>query len=89
METQQLHRGRLIDHLQLVVNDIATSKRFYSVAFGILGIPLGGDAEDYFWCDELFVSDKDSKAAAGALTGRTHLAFQAGSREVVDRKSVV
>ena len=25
METQELHRGRLIDHLQLVVRDLAAS----------------------------------------------------------------
>ncbi len=28
METQTLHRGRLIDHLQLVVKDLAASQRF-------------------------------------------------------------
>jgi catechol 2,3-dioxygenase-like lactoylglutathione lyase family enzyme len=31
------------------------------------------------------VSTADSEAAAGKLTGRHHLAFQAGSREVVER----
>ena len=30
METQTLHRGRLIDHIQLVVKDLATSQLFYS-----------------------------------------------------------
>ncbi|MEP7312042.1 MAG: VOC family protein [Pseudomonadota bacterium] len=85
METQQLHRGRLIDHLQLIVKDIAASKRFYTTAFGVLGIPLGGESADYFWCDELFVSTRDSKAAAGKLTGHTHLAFQADSRATVER----
>ena len=34
MEAHELHRGRLIDHLQLVVKDLAASKRFYSAAFG-------------------------------------------------------
>lgn len=29
METQELHRGRLIDHLQLVVRDLPASRRFY------------------------------------------------------------
>jgi catechol 2,3-dioxygenase-like lactoylglutathione lyase family enzyme len=85
METYHLHRGRLIDHLQLVVRDLAASKRFYLAAFGVLGIPLGGEAESHFWADELFVSTKDSKEALGQLTGRVHLAFQAGSREVVDK----
>jgi catechol 2,3-dioxygenase-like lactoylglutathione lyase family enzyme len=84
METQELHRGRLIDHLQLVVKDLAASKRFYTAVFGALEIPLGGEGEDYFWADELFVSSKESKAAQGALTGRTHLAFQGKSREAVN-----
>lgn len=48
MEIQELHRGRLIDHVQLVVKDLAASKRFYTAAFGALGIPLSGEGEDYF-----------------------------------------
>ena len=85
METQELHRGRLIDHIQLVASDLPASKRFYAAAFDALGIPMGGEGADYFWTDELFVSSKDSKAAQGVLTGRMHLAFQAGSRADVDR----
>lgn len=84
METNQLHRGRLIDHVQLVVRDLAASRRFYEAAFGALGVPLGGAAEDYFWADELFVSTASSEAAQGQLTGRHHIAFQAPSRAVVD-----
>ena len=85
MQTQELHRGRLIDHIQLVVKDLAASKRFYTAAFGALGIPMAGEGEDHFWADELFISTKESRDARGALTGRTHLAFQANSREMVDR----
>lgn len=85
MKTQELHRGRLIDHLQLVVNDVAASKRFYSAALGVLNIPMGGEGKDYFWFDELFVSGKDSRAAQGALTGRHHFAFQAKDEETVER----
>ena len=81
----ELHRGRLIDHLQLVVKDLAASKRFYLAAFGVLGIPLAGEGKDHFWADELFVSSRDSKDAMGQLTGRVHLAFQAASEEMVDR----
>ncbi len=44
METMELHRGRLIDHLQLVVRDLPASKRFYTAVFDTLGIPLGGKA---------------------------------------------
>lgn len=85
METMELHRGRLIDHVQLVVSDLAASRRFYAAAFDALGIPIGGEGDDYFWADELFVSSSDSAAAKGELTGRMHLAFQAGSRETVER----
>ena len=85
METQELHRGRLIDHIQLVVKDLAASRRFYAAAFGVLGIPLGGEGDDYFWADELFISSQDSQAAQGGLTGRHHLAFQAKSREMVEQ----
>ena len=53
MEMSELHRGRLIDHIQLVVRDLAASRRFYDAVFSSLDIPLGGDAEDYFWVDEL------------------------------------
>ena len=85
METQELHRGRLIDHIQLVVKDIAASKRFYTAALGALEVPMGGEGPDFFWADELFVSSKDSQAARGVLTGRTHFAFQAKNRAAVDR----
>jgi catechol 2,3-dioxygenase-like lactoylglutathione lyase family enzyme len=81
----ELHRGRLIDHVQLVVVDINASKRFYRAVFEALSIPLGEEAADYFWADELFISTADSKAASGSLTGRVHLALQADSREAVDR----
>jgi catechol 2,3-dioxygenase-like lactoylglutathione lyase family enzyme len=84
METQELHRGRLIDHIQLVVRDLAAARRFYTGIFESLNIPIGGTGEDYFWADELFVSTAASKAAQGELTGRHHLAFQAESRSKVD-----
>ncbi|MCC2960504.1 VOC family protein [Massilia sp. IC2-278] len=84
METQELHRGRLIDHLQLVVRDLPASKRFYTAIFKVLNVPLGGEGDDYFWADELFISTKTSDAAQGELTGRHHLAFQAADRAMVD-----
>ena len=85
MQTNELHRGRLVDHIQLVVKDLAASKRFYRAAFDALGIPLGGEAAEHFWFDELFVSSQGSKEALGKLTGRVHLAFQARDRAMVDR----
>jgi catechol 2,3-dioxygenase-like lactoylglutathione lyase family enzyme len=84
METQELHRGRLIDHLQLVVKDLPASQRFYQAVFDVLNIPMGGTGDDYFYADELFVSTADSQAAQGELTGRHHLAFQARDRAMVD-----
>ena len=84
METMELHRGRLIDHVQLVVRDLAASQRFYTAVFEVLKIPMGGTGDGYFWVDELFVSTPDSQAAQGVLTGRHHLAFQAQDRAMVD-----
>jgi catechol 2,3-dioxygenase-like lactoylglutathione lyase family enzyme len=85
METDTLHRGRLIDHVQLVVRDLSASRRFYDAVLGELGFKLGGSGEDFFWYDELFVSSIDSKAAEGVVTGRAHLAFQAADRDAVER----
>lgn len=85
METMELHRGRLVDHIQLVVKDIAAAKRFYKSVFGVLQIPIGGEAADHLWADELFISTKESEAAVGELTGRVHLAFQGKDRAAVDR----
>jgi catechol 2,3-dioxygenase-like lactoylglutathione lyase family enzyme len=85
MPEQRLHRGRLIDHVQIVARNLSSSRRFYGAIFEALGVPLGGEGNDHFWYDELFVSSKDSPAAAGAITGRVHLAFQADSQDMVDR----
>lgn len=79
-----LHRGRLIDHVQIVVTNLNASKDFYRAVFKVLNIPLGGETEDFFWYDEFCVTSKDSSAAAGRLTGRIHLAFQAESELMVD-----
>ncbi len=84
MEMQQLHRGRLIDHIQLVVRDLDASRRFYEAVFEAVGVAIGGQGDDYFWADELFISTADSQAAQGELTGRHHLAFQAADRAAVD-----
>jgi catechol 2,3-dioxygenase-like lactoylglutathione lyase family enzyme len=48
METMELYRGRLIDHIQLVVQDLAASRKFYQAAFDVLGIPLAGEGDDYY-----------------------------------------
>ncbi|QPC92061.1 VOC family protein [Mesorhizobium sp. INR15] len=84
MEIQELHRGRLIDHIQLVVRDLAASRRFYEAVLKALDVPIGGVGPDFFWTDELFISSADSRAAQGKLTGRHHFAFQAKDRAMVD-----
>lgn len=85
MNAQELHRGRLIDHIHLVVRDLSASKTFYAAIFDALDIPMGGAGEGFFWADELVVSTAESEAAQGKLTGRQHLAFQARDRSMVDR----
>jgi catechol 2,3-dioxygenase-like lactoylglutathione lyase family enzyme len=72
-----------VARLRSVVADVDASKRFYAAVLGALGLSIGGTGPDFFWVDELFVSSKDSKAAAGKLTGRTHFAFQAPTKESV------
>lgn len=84
METDELHRGRLIDHIQLVVRDLPASQAFYTAVLEALGVPLGGSGDGFFWADELFVSTASGPAALGELTGRHHLAFQARDRAMVD-----
>lgn len=84
MEVQELHRGRLIDHIQLVVRDFSAARRFYTGILAVLNIPVGGSTDDFFWADELVISTAESEAAQGQLTGRCHLAFQAESRDMVD-----
>lgn len=84
METMELHRGRLIDHIQLVVRDLAASRRFYEAVMKTLGIPMGGEMDGFFWYDELCISTADSPAAQGQVTGRNHIAFQAKDRAMVE-----
>jgi catechol 2,3-dioxygenase-like lactoylglutathione lyase family enzyme len=85
----ELHRGRLIDHVQLVVADVERSHRFYSAVMRALGIPPGLKDDGYFSFDELFVSAPGTAAAQGVLTGRVHLAFAAKDRAIVDKLHVV
>jgi catechol 2,3-dioxygenase-like lactoylglutathione lyase family enzyme len=80
----ELHRGRLIDHIQLVVRDLAASRRFYEAVFRALEIPVSGSADEHFWADELFISTLSSRDAAGELTGRAHIAFQARDHAMVE-----
>lgn len=84
MGTSTPTRGRLIDHIMLVVRDLAASRNFYEAVLGSLGIPLGGESEDCFWAHELFVCREGSAAARGHPGGPHHLALRAHQREQVD-----
>jgi catechol 2,3-dioxygenase-like lactoylglutathione lyase family enzyme len=75
----EFRRGRMIDHVQLVVRDLQTSRRFYQAVLNVLGIPISGDGDGYFFVDELFVSTGEP------LTGRVHIAFQAADQDIVKR----
>jgi lactoylglutathione lyase len=75
----EFHRGRMIDHVQLVVADIDAARRFYDAVMRVIGIPVAIEGDGFFAFDELFVSRGDP------LTARTHLAFQAPDRATVDR----
>lgn len=85
MEANKIYRGRLLDHLHLVVHDLPRSKRFYEAVLRAVGVPLGGEGPGFFWADELFISTADSPAAAGKVTGRVHFALQAPDRDAVQR----
>ena len=84
MELHELHRGRLIDHIQLVVRDLEASRRFYEAVFEVLNIPVTKTEHGFFWADEFVVSSADSEAAQGKLTGPNHVAFQANDKTMVD-----
>lgn len=81
----QLHRGRLIDHIQLRTQDLEAMKRFYKAVFEVLGVPVvegshptdAGEG-DYFFADELWVD-------VGEPASHIHLAFQAPDEATVQR----
>ena len=76
----ELHRGRLIDHIQLRCADLAASRRFYAAALAVLGRELVELTPALIVADELCLSP-----ASGDPTSRIHLAFQTGSRDQVVR----
>lgn len=75
----QFHRGRLIDHVHLVVADLDRSKRFYDAVLRALGRSISGEGPGFFFSDELFVSTE------GGSQSHVHLAFQADGPEAVSR----
>ncbi|HLT77983.1 MAG TPA: VOC family protein [Ferrovibrio sp.] len=80
----QFHRGRLIDHVHLVVRDLGASRRFYEAAFTALGLKVEGEGPGFFHCDEFYVSNTAAHEDFH-LTGRAHIAFQAPDEATVQR----
>src|ERR1041385_5794834 len=76
----ELHRGRLIDHIQLRCVDLAASKRFYSAVLAVLGRELTEITPWLLYADELCLSPAHSDPSS-----RIHLAFQTENRAQVDR----
>ena len=74
------HQGRLLDHVHLRVADVDASKRFYRAVLEALGLADAfGEGDGYFYADELYVDRADAAVSC------VHLAFQASSKEAVDR----
>ena len=76
----QLHRGRLIDHIQLRCADFEASKRFYAGVLAVLGLELIELTPHMVYADELVLTPAGSDPVS-----RIHLAFQVPSREIVGR----
>lgn len=76
----KFHRGRLFDHVHLLVADLDISKRFYKAALESLGLAeVLIEGPGFFFADELFVSKADGPVSC------VHLAFQAADQEAVRR----
>jgi catechol 2,3-dioxygenase-like lactoylglutathione lyase family enzyme len=75
---QEAHTGRLFDHVGIQVRDVEASRAFYAAVLEPLGLRITDSGDGGFSVDELFVR-------GGTPTAGVHLAFQADSREVVDR----
>jgi catechol 2,3-dioxygenase-like lactoylglutathione lyase family enzyme len=76
----KFYRGRLFDHVQLVVSNLEASRRFYGAVIASLGLPVQVvDGPGFFYADDLFVSQGPTGIS------RVHIAFQASGRESVAR----
>lgn len=73
----EIHRGRLIDHIQLRAKDLEATKRFYRAVLDVLGVPYNEDAT-HLDADEIWID-------AGEPATHIHLAFQAKDQDVVKR----
>ena len=73
----EIHRGRLIDHIQLRARDLETTKRFYRAILEVLGVPFDED-DTHLDADEIWIDQ-------GEPATHIHLAFQAKDPETVKR----
>lgn len=73
-------QGRLINHIHLRVRDLERSRRFYRAVVESIGLASAFcEQEDRFSVDELYVDQADD------YVSHVHIAFQAPSREAVQR----
>ena len=86
MEMQKLFRGRLIDHVQIVTADLATSRRFYEAVLDVLGVSIDFEDVGMFGAEQLFrpvdgecLGDIDELAASVVPLAR--IAFRVFVRE--------
>lgn len=75
----ELHRGRLIDHIQLNVSDLEASKLFYRAVLRSLGRDLV-EMPGFVYADELCLFP-----ATSGRPSHIHFAFQTNSPEEVQR----
>jgi catechol 2,3-dioxygenase-like lactoylglutathione lyase family enzyme len=73
----EIHRGRLIDHIQLRARDLETTKRFYRAVLAVLDVPVNED-DTHLDADEIWIDE-------GEPATHIHLAFQAMDQERVRR----
>lgn len=84
MENHTPHCGRLIDHIQLMVNIVDASNAFESAVVAELEIPAVITDNDSIWAYERVISSVKSSRPVGKPTRQHHLAFQATDHVSVD-----
>jgi len=74
------HQGRLISHVHLRVSNLERSRTFYRSLLEAIGLADAfGENDACFYADELYVDQAEK------YVSRVHLAFQATTREAVER----
>ena len=77
----KLYLGRLIDHIQIVVQDLEISKYFYKEVLKPLGLYISREGAGFFSIDELFVTPANKTSKVSHI----HLSFQAASAKHVEQ----